>query len=198
MKNKHRKEEAEKGNKTASAGAEEASAPETAVGGDEAIVPVPALPAIDDRLLRLQADFDNFRKRALRERAEIELQANESLMKELLPVLDHLDLAVDAAVQHNADGPVIEGFRLVSEQLLTALAKAGLTPVDAAAQEFDPHRHEAISQVASETVPANHVVAQVRRGYLLGSKLLRPAQVVVSQGPAARTAAPGAAAPAED
>jgi molecular chaperone GrpE len=197
MKNKHRKEEAEKEHTPpAAAGAAEAHAPEAAGAG--AIVPAPVLPAVDDRLLRLQADFENFRKRALRERAEIALQANEGLMKELLPVLDHLDLALDAAVQHRAGGPVVEGFRLVSEQLLSALAKAGLAPVDAAGQEFDPHKHEAISHVVSETVPANHVVVQVRRGYLLGSRLLRPAQVVVSQGPAAPAAEPGAETPAED
>jgi molecular chaperone GrpE len=193
MKNKHHKHDAEAEHK------QQASepAPQAADRGGAEMLPAPApvLPAIDDRLLRLQADFENYRKRTQRERAEIATQANEHLMKELLPVLDHMDLALDSAAQHGAEGPVIEGFKLVSEQLRNTLAKAGLTPLDAVDQEFDPQKHEAISHVVSETVPSNRVVMQIRRGYMLGSRLLRPAQVIVSQGPAAE---PGADAPAED
>lgn len=195
MKNKHHKHGAEAEHKQE--GSEPAPEAADLAGAESAAAlpaPAPVLPAIDDRLLRLQADFENFRRRSQRERAEIATQANENLIKELLPVLDHLDLALDAAAQHGAGGPVIEGFKLVSEQLLNVLAKAGLTPLDATDQEFDPQKHEAISHVVSETVPSNRVIMQVRRGYMLGSRLLRPAQVIVSQGPAE----PGAEVPAED
>jgi molecular chaperone GrpE len=139
--------------------------------------------ALQDRLLRLQADFENFRKRALREKRELARQANEDLVQELLPVLDHLDLAIDAASEHAGGAAFLEGFRLVSDQLLAALARFGVTPVDGTGETFDPNRHEAVSHLASDEVPENKVITQVRRGYSLGDKLLRAAQVVVSSGP---------------
>lgn len=146
--------------------------------------------SLEDCLLRLQADFDNFRKRTLREKNELYQRANEDIIAELLPVLDHVDLALKAAVEHEAPNAFIEGLRLVSEQMLSALRKFGLTALDAGAcQEFDPMRHEALSHIASDEVGQNMVLAQVRRGYMLGTKLLRSAQVVVSSGPAAQQAA---------
>ena len=201
MKGKHRKEEPEKGKEGPAgqkdgangggAGSAEPAAnrggPQSPADSGERSPAAPAAdvkPAIDDRLLRLQADFDNYRKRTLRERSETAVRANEDLMRELLPVLDHLDLALDAAVQHHASGPVIEGVKLVCEQLLGVLGRFGLRAEDAGGQGFDPSRHEAISHLASDDVPANRVMTQVRRGYWLGERLLRPAQVVVSSGPA--------------
>ena len=83
----------------------------------------------------------------IRERNETYRRANEDLMEELLPVMDHMELALDAAAQHEADEAMVEGFRMVSEQLRGALAKFGLTPIDAAAAEFDPNLHEAISHL---------------------------------------------------
>jgi molecular chaperone GrpE len=150
------------------------------------------------RLLRLQADFDNFKKRTIRERNETYRRANEDIMEELLPVMDHMELALDAAAQHDADEAMVEGFRMVSEQLRGALAKFGLTPIDATAAEFDPNLHEAISHLPSTEVDENHVMIMTRRGYKLGDMLLRAAQVVVSSGdPAAEAppAVPPAAAP---
>lgn len=137
---------------------------------------------ISDRLLRLQADFDNFRKRTLREKNELCRHANEDLMQELLPALDHLNLALTAAKTYSAHEPVVEGFKLVSEQMMSVLGKFGLSPIDAEGVEFDPGRHEAISRMASDAVPENTVITQVRRGYMFGDRLLRPAQVVVSSG----------------
>jgi len=143
-------------------------------------------PDVDaERLLRLQADFENFRKRTLREKGEIYRRSNEQVLEELLPVLDHLDIALAAAQEHGADKAFVEGFRLVSEQMLSVLKKFGLIPTDAQGDEFDPNRHEAISHLTSDDVPQNVVMTQVRRGYLLGDKLLRAAQVVVSSGSAA-------------
>ncbi|MBM4142064.1 MAG: nucleotide exchange factor GrpE [Lentisphaerae bacterium] len=141
--------------------------------------------ALQDRLLRLQADFDNFRKRTLREKEDLYCRANEDLMMELLPVLDHLDLALAAAQARDNADPVAEGFRMVAEQLLSKLGKFGLTPVDAQGVPFDPNLHEAISHLPSADAPESSIIAQVRRGYRLGAQLLRPAQVVVSSGPPA-------------
>jgi len=138
-----------------------------------------------DRLMRLQADFENYRKRMVRERAEVIRAANEDLMNELLPVLDHFDLALSAATNVAVPDAMTEGVRMVREQLLATLGKFGLEPIDADGQPFDPAHHEAISHLPSDTVPENAVLAQTRRGYRLGEKLLRPVQVVVSSGPAA-------------
>lgn len=139
---------------------------------------------VQQQLLRLQADFDNFRKRVMRERADWFERANEELMLELLPVVDHFEMGLNTARERQIDASVQEGFKLVYDQLLSVLAKFKLQPVDAVGQAFDPHRHEAITHMPSDTVEEGHVTDQVRRGYQLGDKLLRPAQVVVSSGKA--------------
>ncbi len=138
---------------------------------------------LEGRLLRLQADFENFRKRTLREREDLYRRANEDLMLELLPVLDHLELAFHAAGKDGADHPVVKGFRLVGEQLQQVLQKFGLQPIETQDVDFDPNVHEAIQHLPSEEIPENGVIARTRAGYMLGSRLLRAAQVVVSSGP---------------
>lgn len=150
--------------------------PETKPGSDEN-------GALRDQLLRLRADFDNFRKRTRRERDELFLYANESFFTELLPVLDHFEMGLKSAEDHETDSSVIEGFRIVYQQLLDALKKFQVQPIDATGEPFDPHLHEAITHLPSEQ-PAETVIEQVRRGYRLGERLLRAAQVVVSSGPA--------------
>ncbi len=137
-----------------------------------------------EQMLRLQADFENFRKRTLRERAEWYQRANEDLVMELLPVLDHFELGLQTAEEHNTDKAVVDGFRLVYEQCLSSLKKFGLAPVDAEGQTFDPHVHEAMTHLPSDDHPEDMVITQTRRGYKLGGKLVRAAQVVVSSGPA--------------
>jgi len=138
---------------------------------------------LQDQLLRLQADFDNFRKRTLREKTEIFDMAASELMLELLPVLDHLQLGIQAALVHKADKAIQQGLQLIFDQLMGVLMKFGLTPFDAEQQVFDPARFEAVSHMASDKEPEGSVLAQTRRGYMLRNKLLRPAQVVVSSGP---------------
>lgn len=138
-----------------------------------------------DRLLRLQADFDNYRKRVDRERKDWAVYANEKLLKDLLPALDNFDLGLANGIKANAPEALLEGLRLVKGQLESALAKSGVTPIDAEGQPFDPNLHEAITHMPSPDVPEGTVLAQTRRGYMMGDKLLRPAQVVVSSGPAA-------------
>ena len=133
-----------------------------------------------DRLLRLQADFDNYRKRQLREREDWIKRANEELLGDLLPVIDHLELALAQATDPAA--PFVVGVKLVYDQFLALLDRHGMVPLDAKGEPFDPSYHEALSQMNSATVPANIVMDQFRRGWLLGGRLLRPAQVIVSSG----------------
>lgn len=136
------------------------------------------------RLLRLQADFDNYRKRMVRERQEWAQRAAEDLLSDLLPILDHYEMGLETASKQQTDHAVQNGFQLVYEQLMNALKKSGLEPIDAEGHIFDPHLHEAITHLPSADHDADQVMNQTRRGYRLGSKLLRPAQVVVSSGPA--------------
>lgn len=142
------------------------------------------LSALKDRLLRLQADFDNYRKRVIRERNDLIRRANENLLLEILPVIDHLEIGLETARAHKTQPAVVEGFDLVYEQLLGALRKSGVEPIDAEDAFFDPHQHECVSHLPSESVPADKIIAQTRRGYKLGDFILRAAQVVVSSGPA--------------
>lgn len=162
---------------------EEVVEPEIIAEPEPTVAPaVEADEPLKNQLLRLQADFDNFRKRTQRERNEIYQMANESLFLEMLPVIDHFEMGFKSAESHHADTAVTEGFRMVYNQLLDVLKKFNVTAIDAIGETFNPHRHEAILHMASEE-PAETVVDQVRRGYLLGEKLLRAAQVIVSSGP---------------
>jgi molecular chaperone GrpE len=148
------------------------------------------LETLKDRHIRLQADFENFRRRTQRERAEARARAHEELMRNLLPVLDHFEIGLRSAAEHGADEAVLAGFLLVQNELLRALERAGLTPLDAAPGDpFDPHQHEAVTHAPSDRYPPDTVLQATRRGYRLGPTLLRPAQVVVSSGPGPATPA---------
>jgi molecular chaperone GrpE len=138
-----------------------------------------------DRLLRTTADFDNFKKRAAREKQEAIKYANESLMQKLVPVLDSLDMALTAAQTTGADsGTSLQaGVNMVLQQLKSALAEAGLEEVNALGQPFDPNFHEALAQQETPEVPEGQVVHQHRKGYKLRDRLLRPASVVVAKQP---------------
>lgn len=141
--------------------------------------------SLRDQFVRLQADFANFRNRTQRERIELYQRANEDLLLEILPVLDHYEMGLQTAEQHNADKAVVDGFKLVFDQFQHVLDKFNLKPIEAVGEEFDPHKHEALTHMPSDEYPAEICSNQVRRGYLFGDKLLRAAQVVVSSGPAA-------------
>ena len=149
---------------------------------------------LKDRLLRLQADFENLRKRTLREKNELYARANEDILLELLPVLDHLELALQHAEEQRAGQAFVAGLRLVADQMRGVLQKFGVTPIDAVGQPFDPRWHEAVAKQITGDKPAGTVLAQTRAGYRLGQALLRPAQVVVTAAPAPAPAAE----PAED
>ena len=140
---------------------------------------------LKDRLLRLQADFDNYRKRSVRERAEWQAYATEELIKDILPVVDHYELGLATAEKNQTPPAVLDGFKLVYDQLIGVLKKRGVTPLTAApGTPFDPHVHEAISPIPSEEHASDIIIAETRRGYMLGDKMIRPLQVVVSSGSA--------------
>ena len=135
----------------------------------------------DDRLLRLAADFENYKKRAARERSEYIALANERLIAELLPILDDLERALSAAEQHE-EAQLEEGVRLVHRSLAGLLERHGVTPIGTDGK-FDPHVHEALLSQPSEAEEGS-VIDVVQKGYKLGERVVRPARVVVAAPPA--------------
>ena len=140
-----------------------------------------------ERLLRTTADFDNFKKRAAREKSEAIKFANEGLIEKLIPVLDNFDMARSATQTSQADAveSLQTGINMIYQQLKRALADIGLEEVEADGKPFDPNFHEAVSQKETAEVPEGQVVQQLRKGYKLRDRLLRPASVVVAKHPAA-------------
>jgi molecular chaperone GrpE len=137
------------------------------------------------RYLRAVADLENYRKRTVREKDELRQYAATRVLEDLLPVLDNLALGLAAAKQTGAEMKgLIGGVEMVMTQLKAALANHGLVEIDPAGEAFDPHQHQAISHQPSATIPAEHVLTVVRTGYALNGRLLRPASVIVSSGPA--------------
>jgi molecular chaperone GrpE len=130
-------------------------------------------------LKRVAADFENYRKRVARDQEGLVARAHERLVKELLPVLDDLERAFEAAAQHE-EAKLEEGVRLVYRELVEALAREGLVEVETDGQ-FDPHVHEALVSQPSEREDGS-VIEVLQKGYRLGDRVLRPARVVVSQG----------------
>jgi molecular chaperone GrpE len=144
--------------------------------------------ALKDQLLRLQADFDNYRKRIFRDREEQSRRACESILNELLPVVDHFELGLRSAQKHHVKHMVIEGMAGVLKQLEQVLEKAGVTKIETKQQPFDPRLHECVAHIHSDELAENMIIEETRRGYLLGSFLLRASQVIVSNGPATPSA----------
>jgi molecular chaperone GrpE len=139
-----------------------------------------------ERLLRTTADFENFKKRAARERTEAAQFANAALLQRLLPILDNFEMAQAAA--QNAEGDKLAslqtGVAMIQQQLKNILLETGLEEIDAARKPFDPALHEAVSQQETSEIPEGHVVQQIRKGYKLRDRLLRPAAVIVAKKPA--------------
>jgi molecular chaperone GrpE len=134
-------------------------------------------PAPDDSYLRLAADFDNYRKRVAREQVEWTSRANERLLNELLPVLDDLERALEAAAEHE-EAKLEEGVRLVHRELKDALDREGVAEIETEGH-FDPHVHEALLSQPSEAEEGS-VLEVLQKGYKLGDHVLRPARVVVA------------------
>jgi molecular chaperone GrpE len=151
------------------------------------------LEAQQDRYLRAVAEFDNARKRAARDREEQTRFANESLIRELLPVLDNFDRALQAARSEPA-AAVTAGVELIQRELLRVLEKFGLTPFSSVGEPFDPERHEAVAREHTTEHPEMTVVGETARGYLLHGRVLRPALVTVAVAPEAGRSGNGSAA----
>ena len=130
-------------------------------------------------LQRVAADFDNFRKRSAREYEALAERASERLVKELLPVLDDLERALEAAEEHD-EAKVIEGVRLVQQALRQSLEREGLAEIEAAGK-FDPHVHEALLAQPAEHAEHGDVLEVLQKGYRLGDRVLRPARVIVAE-----------------
>jgi molecular chaperone GrpE len=137
-----------------------------------------------DRYTRAVADLENFRKRTLREKEELRLFASSGLMEDVIPALDNLSLGLAAAKTQTEVKGIVDGVTLVLEQLKTTLARHGLKEVKPDGQRFDPNFHECISHLPSAEIAEEHVMQVVRPGYTLNGRLLRPASVIVSSGPA--------------
>lgn len=137
-----------------------------------------------ERYLRAVADLENFRKRAVREKEEVRQFGISAVMEDLIPILDNLGLGVAAARQQSEGKAIADGVTLVLEQFKGALARHGLKEVNPTGAAFDPHLHECIAHQPDAKVPAEHVIQVVRLGYSLNGRLLRPASVIVSSGPA--------------
>ena len=142
-----------------------------------------------DRYTRAVADLENFRKRTLREKDELRQFAASGLMEDVIPILDNLSLGLAAAKQQTDVKAIVNGVNLVLEQFKTTLARHGLKEVKPDGQRFDPNFHECISHQPSGDVAEEHVMQVVRPGYTLNGRLLRPASVIVSSGPAKETQA---------
>lgn len=137
-----------------------------------------------DLALRSQADFENFRKRAARDKDDAVKYANLSLLEKLIPILDNFELGLVAARNSPEAANIVIGFDMVARQLNDFLAGAGVEPIQAEGQKFDPNLHEAVAQEASDTVPEGNIVRQHRKGFKLKDRLIRPSAVVVSKGAA--------------
>ena len=138
-----------------------------------------------DRLLRVMAEFENYKKRMEREMNDYRKFANESLIKEILPIVDNLEKALEISDEQNekALGGLREGVNMTLEGLLTGLEKFGVVPIKSLEEPFDPNFHQAVMQEESAEHSDNTVMQELQKGYLIGDRLLRPAMVVVSKNP---------------
>ena len=155
-----------------------------AAEGEEAPGPdlTAALADAEDRYLRLRAEFENYKKRTGRENEDFRKYANESLLRELLPVLENLDRAiVHTREADEGIDKLLEGVEMIQKQFMDVLDKFGVKPIPAAGEKFDPSMHQAVSQVETEDLPDGAVAEEFRKGYFYKERVLRPAMVVVAK-----------------
>jgi molecular chaperone GrpE len=134
-----------------------------------------------DKLLRVSAEFENYRKRTAREMDDFRKYAVQSLLKEMLSAVDHIELAIQAAACNSApDRNLTEGLSLTLKELLRIFEKFNVMPIEAVGKPFNPEFHEAILREESDELPENTVLREMQKGYMIGSRLLRPALVVVA------------------
>ena len=136
--------------------------------------------ALHDRLLRTAAEFDNYRKRIDRERREQADSAVADAIQDLLPVIDNLELALEAPANADSEG-YRKGVELIHQQMVDLLRRRGVKPIQSVGTDFDPRFHQAVVHEASDTHREGEVIEELRRGYMLGDRLLRPAMVKVAK-----------------
>jgi molecular chaperone GrpE len=135
-----------------------------------------------DRLLRTSAEFDNYKKRSSREMEEFRKFANQSLIKEMLSVVDNLELAMNSTNDHKAiDKDLLQGLEMTHKEILKVFERFNVKPIDAKGQPFDPTFHEAVMQEETNDSPKNTVINELQRGYMIHDRLLRPSMVVVAK-----------------
>ncbi|WP_454061802.1 nucleotide exchange factor GrpE [Candidatus Nitrospira salsa] len=134
-----------------------------------------------DKYLRLAAEFDNYKRRSQRDQSDAIKFANEKLIKDLLPTLDNLERAIQAAQEQSLTGPLLEGVILTHKQFLETLTKLGLQQITSPGEPFDPSKHQAVAQVESDTAQPNTVIDEYQKGYFLHERILRPAMVTVAK-----------------
>jgi molecular chaperone GrpE len=135
----------------------------------------------ENRYLRLQADFDNFRRRS---RLDLEASAKyraQNLVTDLLPAIDNFERALQTEIENDQAKSLLKGMEMVYQSLIDALKKEGIEPIEAVGQEFDPHRHQAVMQDNDENYGSNIVVAELQKGYMLKDRVIRPSMVKVNQ-----------------
>ncbi|MDC3415572.1 nucleotide exchange factor GrpE [Aquibacillus sp. 3ASR75-54] len=133
------------------------------------------------RLLRLQAEYDNFRKRTQKEKEADRKYRSQSLVTELLPVVDSFDRALTAEIKDDAAASFVDGMKMVYRQLTEALQKEGVEAIKTEGEPFDPHLHQAVMQVEDDNYDSNVVVEELQKGYTLKDRVIRPAMVKVNQ-----------------
>jgi molecular chaperone GrpE len=138
--------------------------------------------ALQEKYLRLAAEFENYKRIAQRDQREYSRFANEQVLKELLPVVDNLERAIQSAKANPDTNTVIEGVQLTLKQFLETLSKFGVRPITSVGQPFDPSRHQAVTRTDDPDAPENTVVEEFQKGYLLHERVLRPAMVTVATG----------------
>jgi molecular chaperone GrpE len=139
---------------------------------------------IHDQYLRTLADMDNLRKRTQREKEELGKFANENILRDILPVIDNLERALEHAEQAHSNEGLLEGVQMTLAQFCQVLKKFGVAPLESLGQPFDPALHQAIGQIETADCPSNSVAQEMQKGYVLNERLLRPSMVMIAKAPA--------------
>ncbi len=139
--------------------------------------------ALQEKMLYLQADFENFKKLKAKEKIETLKYGNEALIKEFIPVADNLEMAINHASTTDDYKGILEGVKLTLNEFIKVLEKAGVTRIDAVGKQFDPNIHEAFYQEERDDMEPNTIISEFQKGYLLNERLIRPSRVILSKKP---------------
>lgn len=139
------------------------------------------LDATTDQMLRIAAEFENYKKRVQREQTELMKYAGENIIKDLIPILDNFERAINSAKSNSSSDSLHQGIDLIYKQLTELLKQRGVSQIEAVGKKFDPNLHEAVLQVASNEYPENTVIAEFQKGYILNNRVVRPSIVSVSK-----------------